>query len=106
MIGQQRSLAPGGQRCLPAPVRLRYGTSGRAPPAIARRGAAGEQTGLDRLADAHVIGDEQPYRVKTEGHEQGDELVRARLDSDSRERSERAGARPKTEPDGVPKELR
>ncbi|MFO0651308.1 MAG: hypothetical protein U0326_34100 [Polyangiales bacterium] len=56
---------------------------------------------LDGLADADVVGDEQPHRLLPQRHEQRHELVRARLDADARERAKRPCARAKAEAHGV-----
>ena len=50
----------------------------------------GDQSGLDGLADADVVGDEQPDDVLAQRHEQRDVLVAARADADAGERAERA----------------
>jgi hypothetical protein len=51
---------------------------------------AGDEGDLDGLADAHVIGDEQPDGIKAKSHDEGDELVGAGLDSDAGEAAEGA----------------
>ena len=43
----------------------------------------GDQPGLDGLADADVVGDQQPHGVLAQRHHQRDELVGARLDGDA-----------------------
>ena len=60
---------------------------------------AGDEQRLDRLADADVVGDQQPDRVQLQRHQQRHELVRARLDGDAAEGAERPGARAEAEPD-------
>ena len=64
----------------------------------------GDEAGLDRLADADVVGDEEAHRVELERHEERDELVGARLDGDGAEAPERPGAGAEAEPDGVAQE--
>ena len=54
---------------------------------------AGDERGLDGLADADVVGDEQAHRVQLERHQQRHELVGARLDGDLAEAAERARRR-------------
>ena len=51
---------------------------------------AGDQQRLDRLADAHVVGDEEPDRIQPKGHQQRHQLVGPRLHGDPPERAERA----------------
>ena len=53
---------------------------------------AQDQAGLDRLADADVVGDEQPRHRQAKRHQQGDELVGPRLEGELRRRAERACA--------------
>ena len=48
-----------------------------------------DQTSFDRLADAHVVRDEQPYGIEFERHEQRHELIRARLHREPPERTKR-----------------
>ena len=55
---------------------------------------AGNQQGLDRLAHADVVGDQQAHRIELERHQQRHELVSARLDRDLPETAERSGAPP------------
>jgi hypothetical protein len=64
----------------------------------------GHQAGLDRLADAHVIRDEEPDRILPQGHEEGDKLVRPGIAGEMPEGTERPGAVPEPEPHGVPEE--
>jgi len=40
----------------------------------------GHQCGLDGLAHAHVVGDQQPHWVEAKGHQQRHKLVRAGID--------------------------
>ena len=62
---------------------------------------AGDEAGLDGLADADVVGDQQAHRVQLEGHQQRDELVGARLDGDAAEGAEGAGAAAEAQADGL-----
>ena len=55
---------------------------------------ARDEQGLDRLADADVVGDEQAYGVELERHEQRHELVGSRLDRDLPEAPKGAGSPP------------
>ena len=52
----------------------------------------GDQPGLDGLADADIVGDEQPHRVELQRHEQRHELIGARFDIEVAEAPERPGA--------------
>ena len=84
-----------------APATARRGRASRA-----RRAAAlalgeqlgGDQAGLDGLADADVVGDQQPDGVLPQRHQQRHELVGAGLDGDAGEGPERAGAGAEPEP--------
>ena len=67
---------------------------------------AGDHAGLDGLAHAHVVGDQQPHRVEAQRHDQRHELVRSRSDRDVAERAERRRARAQAEPGGVEQEAR
>ena len=65
---------------------------------------ARDEQGLDRLADADVVGDEQTHRVELERHEQRHELVGSRLDRDLSEAPKGAGSPPQREQQGVAKQ--
>ena len=65
---------------------------------------AGDHRGLDGLANADVIGDEQADGVEFERHQERDELVGAGLDGEFAERAEGAGAAAEAEADGVAEE--
>jgi hypothetical protein len=43
---------------------------------------ARDESSLDRLPDADVVGDEETHRIQAQRHEQGHELIRPRLDGD------------------------
>ena len=58
----------------------------------------GDQAGLDGLADADVVGDQQPDRVLPQRHQQRDELVGAGLHGEPGQRPERPGAGPEPDP--------
>ena len=60
----------------------------------------GGQAGLDGLADADVVGDQQPHRVLPQRHQQRDELVGAGFDGEPGQRPERPGAGPEADPQG------
>ena len=59
---------------------------------------------LDRLADADVVGDQEPDRVELQGHQERHELVGAGLDRDLAERAERAGTGAKSQANRVPEQ--
>ena len=67
---------------------------------------AGDEAGLDRLADADVVRDEDAHRVLLEGDQQRDELVMARLDGDAAEGAEGAGAAPEAQARRLAQEAR
>ena len=58
----------------------------------------GGQAGLDGLADAHVVGDQQPDRLLPQRHQERDQLVGAGLHGEPGQRPERPGAGPETDP--------
>ena len=62
---------------------------------------AGNQPRFDGLADAHIIGNQQPDDVLAQGHEQRHELIRPRLDGQVAEAAERASPGAEPEPQGV-----
>src|SRR5205823_1796647 len=66
----------------------------------------GDHRRLDGLADAHVIGNEQPQLLLPQGHDQRHELVRPRRKREAAERTEWSGAAAKAEPYGIAKEER
>ena len=53
---------------------------------------AGDKGRLDGLADADVVGDEQPYRIEPKRHEQRDVLIGAGGEGEVTERAKRRGA--------------
>ena len=67
---------------------------------------ARDERRLDRLADADVVGDQQPHRIELQRHQQRHELVGARLDGDLPEAAERAGAAAQRQQQRVAQEQR
>jgi hypothetical protein len=67
---------------------------------------AGDEQRFDGLADADVVGDEHAHGVEPQRHQQRDELVRARADTDPSERAERAGGIAERKPGGVKEQRR
>jgi hypothetical protein len=65
---------------------------------------AGDEPGLDGLADPDVVGDEQPHRIEPEGHQERDELVGARADGDSAEAAERGSSLAEEQASSLPEE--
>ncbi len=65
---------------------------------------AGHQAGLDGLADAHVVGDQQAHRIQFERHHQGHQLVGPGLGGDAAEGPERPGGGPGGKPRRVPQQ--
>ena len=59
--------------------------------AALRKQLSGDHPSLDRLADADVVGNEQPHDVLAQCYEQWYVLVAARCDADAGQRPERAG---------------
>ena len=59
---------------------------------------AQDQPGFDGLADADIVGDQQPHDGKAQRHQQRHELVGARLEAEPRRRAERPGAAPQRQP--------
>ena len=88
-----------GEFALPLLCQVRGAEDGEAGGVALVEELPGDQPGLQGLADADVVGDEQADRVEAERHEQGDELVGPGLDGDAGEGAERArpGAEPETE---------
>nr|MBK7069162.1 hypothetical protein [Deltaproteobacteria bacterium] len=90
-----------GHRAAPAFRELRRAEHGEAIDLAAGHELGGDEQGLDGLADAHVVGDEQAHRVEPQRHEERDELVGARLDADAREGAKRPRAGAEPDADGV-----
>ena len=67
---------------------------------------ASDQCGLDGLADADVVGDQQPDGIELERHQQRHELVGARLDRDATERPEGTGGGADAEPQRIAQQAR
>src|SRR5688500_15157496 len=67
---------------------------------------SGYKCSLDGLANTDVVGDEQPYWVQLECHQQRHELVGARLHGDLAEAAERARATAERQHKSITKEER
>ena len=80
-------------RQLPLPLFRQMGRAQyrEAPNLAAVEQFAGDEAGLDRLADAHVVRDEHAHRVEPERHHQRHELIGPGLDGDAAEAAERTG---------------
>ncbi len=63
-----------------------------------------DEQGLDGLAHADAVGDEKPHGFLPEGHEQGHELVRARVDTEAGEAAEGARTGASAEPKRIPQQ--
>ena len=61
----------------------------------------GDQAGLDGLADADVVGDEQPDGVLAQGQQQRHELVGTGRDGDPGQAAERPAGGAEPDPQGV-----
>ena len=72
------------QLALPLLGQRRGAQHGQALHGALREQLGGDQAGLDGLADADVVGDEQPDGVLPQRHEQRHVLVAARADADAR----------------------
>jgi hypothetical protein len=83
---------------LPLPGQVRRTEDGQPLGITPVEELARDEEGLDRLADAHVVGDEQADRVQPKSHEERDELVGPWLHGDASERAERTGRRSDPEP--------
>ena len=58
---------------------------------------AGDETGLDRLADAYVVGDQHAHRIELQRHHQRHQLIGPGLHGDSAEAAKRPGAAARVE---------
>src|SRR5215469_184898 len=58
-------------------------------------------TCFDRFTDARVIGDQDPDRIEAQRQQQGHELIGPRFTRNASERTKRAGARTKAQPNGI-----
>jgi hypothetical protein len=67
---------------------------------------ARDHAGLDGLADAHVVGDQQPHRLEAQGHDQRYELVRPGSDRDVPKGAERRRARAQAQSCGIEQKAR
>ena len=88
----------GGQLPLPLLGQRRAAQHGQPGRVALLQQLGGDQAGLDGLADADVVGDQQPDRVLPQRHQQRDELVGARLDGEPGQRAERPGAGAEADP--------
>ena len=70
---------------------MRRADHGKARDLAAVEQLADDQAGLDGLADADVVGDEQADRFLPERHQQRNQLVGARLEGEIAEGAERSG---------------
>ena len=69
-----------------------------------REELGGDQAGLDSFADPDVVGDEEADGLLAKRHEQGNVLVRARVNREGRERAERSARRAEPDSKGVAQE--
>ena len=76
---------------LPLLGKMRRAEHGQPPDLAAIQQFAGDDRRLDGLADADVVGDQEPHGVELERHHQRHELVGPRLDSDAPEAAEWTG---------------
>ena len=65
----------------------------------------GDEQGFDGFADPDIVGDQHPYGVEPQGHEQGDELVGAWANGDAPERAERGGSFAECETRRLPEQV-
>ena len=63
-----------------------------------------DQAGLDGLADAHVVGDQQPDRVLPQRDQERDQLVGAGFHGEPGQRAERPGAGAEADPQRRPQQ--
>jgi len=68
---------------------------------LAQQQLAGDQAGLDRLANPDVVADEQPDRVQPQRHQKWHVLVGPRLDGNPGDRTERPRRRAEPKANGV-----
>jgi hypothetical protein len=92
--------------CSSACRELRQAEHSQAVDLAAVEQLAGDQRALDRLADAHVVGDEDAHGVLLQRHQQRHELVGPRLDGDPRERAERPSAAAEAQAHGIAQQPR
>jgi hypothetical protein len=88
----------GGQFALPLLGERGTAQHGQASRVALLQQLGSDQAGLDGLADAYVVGDQQPYRVMLERDQERDQLIGAGLHGEPGQRAERAGAGAKADP--------
>jgi hypothetical protein len=74
---------------LPLLGEVRRAEHGKALSVAAVQHLSGDQRSLDRLADADIVGDQQPHGLELECHQQRNELIRTGVYGDATERAER-----------------
>ena len=89
---------------LPLLAKMRRADDGEALDLAAIEQLADDQAGFNGLADADVVGDQEPDRLLAERHEQRHQLVGTWLDAEIGERAERAGAGAQLEAHGIAQE--
>ena len=67
---------------------------------------AQDQAGLDRLADADIVRDQQAHDGKAQRHQQRHELIGTRFEAQPRRRAERSCAAPEREPQRLGQQAR
>lgn len=80
---------------------MRRAEDGQAGDFAAIHQFAGDQTGLDGLADTHVVGNQQAHGGQAQRHQQRHGLVAARLHGNIAEGAERAGSGAQGQTQGV-----
>jgi len=93
------------QLALPLFGQLRRAEHGDAFDLAAVEQLAGDEAGLNGLADADIVGDEQAHGIESKGHEQRCELIRPGLDGNFAERAEGTGAGAKADAQGVAEQM-
>jgi hypothetical protein len=88
---------------LPLFCKVRGAEHGHARNFAAVQQLLGEEGRLDRLSNTHIIGNEEAHGVLFEPHEQGDQLVRTRLEVQVPERSKRSSTSAKTKSQRISK---
>ena len=88
---------------LPLIAEMRGSENAKSPCDSAIEQLARDHPRLDRLADADVVRDQQPHRIKPQGHDERHELVGPRCYRDPTQRSERRRAGSKIEASCVEK---
>jgi hypothetical protein len=93
---------------LPLPLIAQVGRAQHThPPDLAAvEQLAGDQQRFDRLAHAHVVGDQQADWVQPQRHQQGHELIEPRADGDAAQGAEGRGAFAQGQPRRLPQQAR